>query len=184
VAPPKKELLVDLPAPLGDEIAAIARRTGRSVAFVARRALAAAKAPLPPPPAGARAPLALTLDEDDAPNTLAKLRAAAGKVPLADALAGAWLQTRARFEEWASREEAADAATNADDLDGALAAAAAPATGAAELATLAGSVYPRVRALVAAHPRTAAETLALLAGDRERVVREAVAERAPAARRA
>jgi hypothetical protein len=195
---------VDVPVVVRDEIEAAARRAQRSVAFIVARALAAGRADAknahaparnahgqtaknshpvdkkrtPPDEKNAHSngelvALTLTLDEDDAPETAARLRAASGAT-----VAAAWLETRARFAAWIARIESADAAERADDLDAALRDAAAPSTPAARLAELAGSDYPRVRALVAAHPSTAAATLALLACDRERTVRAAALARA------
>src|SRR5215831_3853043 len=97
---------VEIGAAARDEIVAIAARTGRSVAFIARRALSAAGAEARVA-ASDRAGLVLSTDEDDARDTHAKLRALAGARPLGEAIEGAWSQTRSRFFAWAAREEAA-----------------------------------------------------------------------------
>src|SRR5262249_23131002 len=112
-----------------------------------------------------------------APNTVAKLRGAAGHRSLDEALEAAWHQSRERFVAWAAREEAAARAESADDLDRALADAASPEASAEHLAALASSEDPRVRQLVAQTPSTPSATLARLASDRERVVREAAVSR-------
>jgi hypothetical protein len=173
----RKPLVVELPRPIATEIADVVARTQRSPAFVALRALGAAPAAPAAPPAGDRAALALTTDDDDPPNTAAKLKAAAAGRPLDEALAAAWVATRARFQRWAEREVALRGAERADDLDAGLAAAADPATPPGRLAELAASPYPRIRALVAAHPQAPADALARLAEDREPYVRDAVRDR-------
>src|SRR5262245_49810369 len=81
--PPKtKGLSVELPAGLADEIAEIARTTHRSTAFIARRALAAALGAKGSSPGVPNDPavrtLALTTDEEDPGDLLAKLRALGG----------------------------------------------------------------------------------------------------------
>lgn len=165
-------------ATTANELEALARRVGRSVAFVVERALAAAKLPGVGIAAPGETSLVLAVDDDDPEDLRARIarRARAGG-GLDVAVEAAWRATRARFLAWAAREEAARGAECADDLDAALAAARAPSTSSAQLGLLAASVYPRVRALVAAHPATDAATLARLAADRERCVREALAQR-------
>lgn len=169
--PPKRKSSTVLVTPeVKDEIEATARRVGRSVAFLVHRALVAA--PAAAAPAGST-PLALATDEDDPAGLVGKIEKAAGDRPLGERVAGAWAETRSRFQRWAEREEAAESAARADDLDGELAAAADPATGAERLAALARSDYPRVRALVATHARTPVAVLEALGADRERTVRRA-----------
>jgi hypothetical protein len=173
VAAAKSKSKVMVPADVAREIADVARRARRSVAFVVRRAIGSG----PPPgdtPTGALVELALTTDDDDPTNLVAKIKAAAGERELGAAINAAWGATRARFLEWAAREEQAAQAERADDLDAALAEAAAPETSPDRLAALSSSEYVRVRALVAAHPRTPADVRARLAADRDRVVRAAV----------
>jgi len=160
---------LEVPVGVRDEIVAIAARAGRSTVFVAARALSAAPT-APPGAAGPMVPLALVPDEDDPPGLCAKVLAQGGA-----RLAAAWLASRERFLAWAARAEAADRASQADDLDAALTEAADPATGPARLATLARSEYPRVRARVAGHPEVPPEVRASLARDRDRTVREAAA---------
>ncbi len=180
-APPS----VELSAAACSEIADVARRTGRSVAFIARRALAAGDGDGKNPASTSvdkaqdkltRVKLVLTTGEDDPAGLHAKIRAAAGQVPLGEALERAWARSRAKFFAWVAREEAAGAAEQADELDAGLRDAQSPSTGAARLAELAASAYPRVRHLAAQHPSLPADALAKLANDRERVVREAAAE--------
>lgn len=175
---PRKPLTAQVPPSVAAEIGAIVERTQRSPAFIALRAVSAAP-DAPPPPPGDRAPLPLPTDEDDPPNTIAKLEAAAKAkgVPTGELIAGAWLATRERFERWAAKEEALREAERADDLDAGLREATAPATPAGRLAALAASPYPRIRALVAGHAHAPKEALAKLAEDREPYVREAVARR-------
>jgi len=163
-----------VPAEVAREIADVARRTRRSVAFVVRRAIGSG----PPPgdaPTGALVELALTTDDDDPANLPAKIKAAAGDRDLGAAIAAAWGATREKFLAWAAREAEAAQAERADDLDAALAEAAAPDTTPDRLAALSSSEYVRVRALVAAHPRTPPDLRARLAADKDRVVREAAA---------
>lgn len=176
--PAKKPLLVTLPAPVAAEIADAARRTQRSTAFIVRRALAAAPKNPGAPPSGETTSLALVLDEDDPPDTLAKIKSAAAPHPLDGAIAAAWLATRARFQAWIAREESAASAERADDLDAGLRDAQNPTTSLARLKELAASPYPKIRALVAAHPATSPDLLSRLAQDREPYVREAVTARA------
>lgn len=174
--PPRKPLTVSVPPEVAGEIAEAARRTHRSIAFIVRRALAACK-DAPAAPAGERAPLQLTTDDDDPPDTAARIKAAAGARPLDDAIAAAWIATRARFQAWIAREEAAAQAERADELDDSLRDARDPSTPVDKLRALAGSAYPKVRALVAAHPSTPPDVLSRLAKDREPYVREAVERR-------
>lgn len=170
--PPKtKTPTLELPAEITAAIGDAARRTHRSVAFIVARALATGRSAAVAV-TGPTAPLALTSDEDDPPSVLA----AAKKATPAD-VAGAWVATRDRFAAWIAREEEAQKAERADDLDAGLRDAADPKTPAARLTELAGSDYVRVRALVAVHPAAPAEALARLAADKDRVVREALAKR-------
>jgi hypothetical protein len=172
-------LLVEVPAKVREEILAVAHKTHRSVAFIVRRALSAAKdATGVAPPAQDRVSLAVTADEDDPPETLGKLRALVGTRSLDEAVAGAWSATREKFLSFVQRAEAADAAAVADDLDRGLADASHPETSAERLAELAKSAYPKVRALAAAHPTTATDVLTRLARDKDRTVRQAVLDNA------
>ncbi len=171
----KAGLKLMLPAEVAQEIARVAASTQRSTAFITLRALVAA-----PKDAVAEAgdtSFSLSLDDDDPATTLTKIKAVAGKRPLDQAVAGAWAQTRSRFAKWLEKESAARQAEDASDLDAALAEAQAPGTSADRLAVLAGSEYPRVRALVAAHVGTPPTALASLAKDREPYVRDAVENR-------
>jgi hypothetical protein len=163
---PKKPPVLQLPTTVAEEIADIARRAQRSVAFVAVRAVAAAKdAPPPQKIAGPTAPLSLATDDEDPPNLLKQ-------PPSAESVAAAWPIAREKFLAWVRRLEEASQAERADDLDAALAEAAHPQTAAARLAELSRSEYPKVRALVAAHTNTSAEVREKLKQDRERSVRE------------
>ena len=172
--PPKaKPPTLALPQSVADEIATAARKTHRSVAFIVARALAAGKDATILPLVGDLIPLALTSDEDDPPKAVAAARAASPGL-----VAAAWTATRARFVAWIRREEEAQAAERADDLDAGLRDAASAACAPARLSELAASDYVKVRALVARHPATPAEALARLAADPDRVVREALAARA------
>ena len=175
--PPRKPLTVSLPQTVADELADAARRTQRSVAFIVRRALGAAPNAPDRSVDGERVPLALTTDEDDPADTLTKIKAAAKERALEDAIAAAWLETRARFHAWIAREEAAAQAENADDLDTALGQAQDPKATVEILVRLAANEYPKVRALVAIHPATPPEALARLAQDKEPYVRDAVENR-------
>jgi hypothetical protein len=170
-----KPISIEVSMLVRDEIEDVARRVRRSVAFVARRALAAAGRPPLDDVSGARAVLVLRTDEDDPADTASRLRAAAGERPLGAALEASWRAARVRFLQWAEREEAAARAEEAADLDVALRDASDAATSPARLAELAESEYPRVRQLVAQHAATPADARARLANDRERVVRDAVA---------
>ncbi len=161
---------------VADELTDAARRLHRSVAFIARRALAAAPN-ADPVPSGEKVPLTLATDEDDPPDTIAKIKASASGRSLEDALGAAWLATRAKFHAWIAREEDAGQAEKADDLDAALRDAKDPNIDAERLALLAGSEYPKVRALIAQHPSCTKELLAKLATDKEPYVRDAVANR-------
>jgi hypothetical protein len=177
VPPAKKPVTVQLPTAVRDEIADAARRTHRSVAFIVRRALAAIpKGASAVGAAGPRAPLELTTDDDDPADTVSKIKAAAG-ASLDDAIAAAWIATRARFQAWIAREEAAGQAERADDLDAGLRDAAAAATPVARLVELSKSEYPKIRALVAAHPQAPKEVLERLSADKEPYVRDAVENR-------
>lgn len=173
--PPRKPLAVQVPPWVADEISDAARRTQRSVAFIARKALAAGHG-APAADSPEQVELVLSVDDDDPADIAAKIKHMAGDKPLGEALAGAWAASRARFHAWIAREEDARSLERADDLDTGLATAAAPGTSAEELDRLARSEYPRIRALVALHPAASPETLTLLAGDRERTVRAAVHE--------
>lgn len=174
--PPRKPLHVHVPQMVADELTDAAHRLHRSIAFIVRRALAAApNAELVP--SGDRVQLVVATDEDDPADTIAKIKAAAAGRSLDDAVGAAWLATRAKFHAWIAREEDAGQAEKADDLDAALRDAKDPNVDAARLAMLAGSEYPKVRALVAQHPACTKELLAKLAGDKEPYVRDAVANR-------
>jgi hypothetical protein len=172
-------LVVEISSGCRDAIEDVARRTRRSPAFIARRALAAAPDAPPAAPAGPRVAFELATDEDDAKDTAAKIRAAAKTMgrTLGEAIEAAFTAARARFDAWAAREQAASAGERADDLDGGLRDAADPRATPARLAELAASEYPRVRALVAAHPAAGADALERLAGDRDALVRAALAAR-------
>jgi hypothetical protein len=173
VPPKSKPPTIELPAALADEIATAARKTHRSVAFIVARALAAGKDATILPLVGDLTPLVLTSDEDDPPRALASVHKASS-----GAIAAAWTATRARFAAWIQREEEAQAAERAEDLDAGLRDAADATCAPARLVELARSEYVRVRALVARHPAAPAEALARLAADPDRVVREALAARA------
>jgi hypothetical protein len=170
--PKKAEPTILLPRAISDEIADAARRTHRSVTFVVARALAAAKEVAPAPLDGELTALTVTSDEDDAPSALKAVKSADPQ-----RLAAAWLVTRARFAAWIAREEAAQAAERADDLDAGLRDASDGRTAPARLVELARSEYVRVRALVAVHPAAPPEALALLGADRDRVVQKALQAR-------
>src|SRR5262249_1239756 len=92
-------------------------------------------------------------------------------------LCAAWTATRGRFAAWIAREQEAQEAERADDLDAGLRDAADPKTPPARLKSLAQSEYVPLAALVARHPATAPEALALLRDDKDRVVRAALASR-------
>jgi hypothetical protein len=159
------------------EIADAAARTGRSTAFIVRRALGAAGA-AQLVPSGARAPLSIEPDEDDPADLLTKIKAYGGEGrSLDDAVAAAWTATRARFQSFLARLEDAAKAEQADELDTSLRDAANPAISPERVTALSTSEYPKVRALVAEHPKASAEVLARLAEDREPYVREAVTKR-------
>ena len=170
---------------VAEEIEAFARRAGRSTGFVVRRALAAARETPPAaaaPADGEQAKLELTLDDEDDPKTrarIAELCAEAERRGAADpggALADAWRATRARFLGWLEKQEQADRAAQADDLDRALDEAAARTTAPERLAELAASDWVQVRARAAKNPRTPAVALERLAAERERLVRAALRE--------
>lgn len=172
----KRSLKIKLPVEIAQEIARVAEATQRSTAFIALRALAAA--PKATVGDGAKtAAFELTLDEDDAANTLTKIASTSGERSVDEALAAAWLATRDRFSKFLAVEASARESEQADELDGSLREAEALATKASRLATLSTSDYPRVRALVAAHPNTTAAVLAQLARDKEPYVRDAVVNR-------
>jgi hypothetical protein len=158
-----------LPRAVSDEIADAARRTHRSVAFIVARALAAGKDAAPQPLTGELSELALTSDDDDPPGALK-----AAKTADPSHLTAAWQLTRPRFQSWIAREEAAQAAERADDLDAGLRDASDVRAAPARLIELARSEYVRVRALVAVHPGAPPEALELLGRDRDRVVRQAL----------
>lgn len=160
------------------EIEQIAEGAGRSVAFVVERALAAAKLERMIGGAPGVAPLVLALDQDDPADLRARISKRGKAVGSLDlAVEAAWAKTRERFVAWVAREQEAQKAEVADDLDRELEAARAPKTSCEQLAVLGASVYPRVRALVAAHAATDTATLTRLARDREPYVRDAVANR-------
>jgi hypothetical protein len=171
--PPKPTVpAIALPQAITGEIVDAARRTGRSTAFIVARAIAAGKGAPPVAMEEPHEPLFLESDDDDPASALAAARKAS---PLQ--LAAAWTATRARFAAWIAREEEAQRAERADDLDAGLRDAADAKAAAARLVELAKSEYVRVRALVARHPAAPPEALALLAADKDRVVREALASR-------
>lgn len=171
--PPKsKTPAIELPQAIADEITAAARKTGRSTAFIVARALAAGKDAPPVAADGPHAPLLITTDDDDPPSALA----AAKKASPAQ-LAAAWTGTRARFAAWIAREEEAQRAEHADDLDAGLRDGADPNASAARLTELAASEYVRVRVLVAKHAAAPPAALELLRADKDRVVREALGSR-------
>ena len=161
-----------LPQAITDEIRDAAARTRRSVSFIVARALAAGQGAPAVTLDGPSAELELHSDEDDPPGAQQRAKRASPAE-----VAAAWTATRARFAAWIAREEAAQAAERADDLDAGLRDAADPKTPPARLAALAASEYVRVRALVAAHPAAPPEALARLREDKDRVVREALARR-------
>lgn len=176
--PPKaKTPTLELPQAIADEIADAAQKTHRSTTFVVARALAAGKGAPAVPLSAPMAPLSLTSDEDDPPSALA----AAKKATSAE-VAAAWTATRARFAAWIAREQEAQKAERADDLDAGLRDAANPATPAPRLVELARSEYVRVRTLLVSNPALPAEALAVLAADKDRVVREALENRKLAGR--
>jgi hypothetical protein len=176
--PPKKPPTLQLPPLIVDEIRDIARRAQRSVAFVVHRALLAAKDAPPAAKPSHAAPLPLSTDDEDPPNLLAKLPAAAAGRPLDEAVLAAWPIAREKFQAWLTRLEEAAKAEQADDLDSALAEAANPATLPARLTELSRSEYPKVRALVAAHANAPADVLARLEKDREPYIRQIISARA------
>lgn len=172
----KRSLNIKLPFEIAQEITQVAQSTQRSTGFIALRALSAA--PKAPAAAVSKAvAFELTLDEDDAANTLTKITATSGDCSVDEALAAAWLATRDRFSKFLSKETSAQQAEQADELDESLWQAAAPQTTAARLDELCSSDYPRVRALVAAHPNATAKALAQLSRDKEPYVRDAVENR-------
>jgi hypothetical protein len=172
----KRSLKIKLPSETAQELAKVAEATQRSTGFIALRALSAA--PKAPAVTVAKAvAFELTLDEDDAANTFAKITATSGDRSVDEALAAAWVATRDRFSKFLSKETTAREAEQADELDDSLREAAAPSTTAARLDELSASAYPRVRALVAAHPNTTAKALAQLSRDKEPYVRDAVENR-------
>lgn len=174
--PRSKTPTVTLPQSIADEIRDAAARTHRSVSFIVARALAAGQGapPVAPGPTidGATSELELVSDEDNPPSAQQRAKKASPAE-----VAAAWTATRARFAAWIAREEEAQQAERADDLDAGLRDAADAATPPARLLALAGSEYVRVRALVAAHPATPPEALVRLREDKDRVVREALARR-------
>jgi hypothetical protein len=177
VPPARKPLTVQVAVLVADEIGDAARRTRRSVAFIVRRALGAAPN-AQVVPEGERVALQLTTDEDDPADTLSKIKAHGQRdLSLDDAVAAAWLATRARFQAWIAREEDAARAEDAHDLDTELKDAGAPSTTVARLIELSKSEYPKVRALVAVHASTPPEVLKVLATDREPYVRDATENR-------
>lgn len=172
----KRDLKIKLPVDVAKELSQVAAATQRSTAFIALRALLAGAKAAPVAVAKAEA-FTLQLDEDDAANTLTKITQAAGSRGVDDALVSAWAATRDRFAKFLDKETSARQAEAADELDESLAQAEAPGTTTARLDELAGSGYPRVRALVAAHPNTSDAALARLARDKEPYVRDAVENR-------
>jgi hypothetical protein len=167
---------VPLPVAVADEIEAVARRTRQSTGFIVRRALAVVPAGAAVAASAGEGPertVVLTAAEDDPDDLLARIRAAGQGTALTRTVASAWLASRERFLKWADREEQnrhaeeSRQAEQEDDLDRELADARAAGTTPERLAQLAGSAYPRVRALVAQHRATPAAALQKLAGDRE-----------------
>jgi hypothetical protein len=167
-----KPLVVELPESIAAEIADAAHKTHRSTVFIVARALAAGKDAPQVALDGPRTPLTLTSDDDDPPRALASVKQAD-----AAAIAAAWTATRARFAAWIAREEEAQEAERADDLDAGLRDAVAADAAPARLVELARSEYVRVRTLVARHPHAPAEALVILRADKDRVVREAIGNR-------
>lgn len=172
-----KNLKIKLPPDVAAEITQVAERTQRSTAFIALRALLAGGKTAPVVATPNMLPFELRVDDDDPASTFAKIKAAAGPLPLDQALAGAWASTRQRFAQWLEQESTARQAEAADELDQGLAEATSTSTPAARLVILASSDYPRIRALVAAHANTPEAVVAKLAKDKEPYVREAVAAR-------
>jgi hypothetical protein len=172
VPPKAKSPAIELPSAIVDEITDAARRTHRSIVFIVARALAAGKNAPAVALDGPHGVLVLVCDEDDPPSALV-----AAKKASPAALAAAWTATRARFAAWIAREEEAQKAERADDLDAGLRDAADPAAPPARLVELAHSDYVRVRVLVARHPAAPAAALERLRADPDRVVRAALAER-------
>jgi hypothetical protein len=166
-----------LPSAVATQIADVAARTRRSTAFIVLRSLSGAARDASAPIAAPTLPLKIEKDDDDPANIVSKIQAAAGSRDLASAIAGAWASNGARFLKWADTESAAQKAEEADDLDAELKAASLPTTPTAALDKLAASVFPRVRALVAAHKNASATAIKLLERDRETYVRDAVANR-------
>jgi hypothetical protein len=177
VPPKSKAASIELPEAIANEIADAAVRTHRSTSFIIARALAAGKGAPAVTLAAPLKALPLTSDEDDPPSAISVAKKAS-----AAELAAAWTATRARFAAWIAREEEAQKAERADDLDAGLRDAANPATPAARLVELARSEYGRVRPLLVANPAAPAEALAILAQDKDRVVREALENRKLAGR--
>ena len=174
--PPRKPPTLQLTKSLADEIADVARRAQRSVAFVVHRTLLTGKEAAPV--SGPTVPLALATDDEDPPSLLAKLHLAAAGRAVEEALVASWPLARDKFHAWLARLEQAAEAERADDLDAALLEAAAPATAPARLTELSKSEYPKVRALVAAHPSAPPDVIKKLEVDRERSVREIASARA------
>jgi len=172
---------LELPVATADEIAAAAARSELSIAFLVLGALKSAPA-LVGEPGGARKALPLTTDDDDPRDLHKRLDKLAddkarGK-SLDDAVALAWTARRAQILAWVERIAHVDEGQKADDLDSGLRDAATATTAGPRLLELARSPYPRVRALVAAHKAAPPEALKLLASDKERIVMEALEQRA------
>jgi hypothetical protein len=161
--------MIQVPATIRDEISDVARRAQRSSAFVAHRALLAARDTTSAPPEGESVALLLATDEDDPIDLLRKLDAALQN----NSLPAAWRASREKFFAWVAKLDAAREAERADDLDAALHDAAHASTSPARLTALAQNEYPRVRVLVARHPCTPPDVLAELRRDADRAVREA-----------
>jgi len=166
-----------LPSAIATQISDVAARTRRSTAFIVLRSLSGAPKDASATISAPTLALKLERDDDDPANIVSKIEAAAGSRDLAAAIAGAWASNGTRFLKWAETEAAAQKAEEADDLDAELKTASDPATQTAALEKLAGSVFPRVRALVAAHKNTSATAIKLLERDRETYVRDAIANR-------
>lgn len=174
------KLVLRLPAEAAAELAAAARDSERSVAFLVLGALKSAGA-LAGDVTTARVPLELTTDDDDPKDLAARLqKLAADKgtgLRLDEAVALAWAQRRLAILAWVGRIASVDEGQKADDLDEGLRLAADSKATPAQLTALSQSPYVKVRALVAAHAATPEATLDALRADRDRVVKAALAAR-------
>ena len=172
------KLALKLPTAVADEIESAARRSERSVGFLVLGALKSSGAlsgDIPDP----RRAMEVTTGDDDPKDLGARLKklAADKKLPIDDAVALAWVARRAAILAWVDKIAAVDVGQQADDLDEGLRRAADPKTPAAELVALAGSVYVKVRVLVAENPSSPKDALIKLGADKDRVVREALENR-------